>query len=207
MHNSGSVYHASKIKNNTANKYYRSRNSKVVTPELPSKKLVTELTCISSNNGYVDFETNVMKNLVASSSISQTFDASTEITKITRLNEKYDVSSLATPIDLEDKREQRKTNSEFKKEFKKSLKVAQNDSQQSAVKPAMPLAIASLVLGITSFIIFAIPAGTLAIVFGAIALSRIKKNPDLLGRGMAIAGLVCGIVGMGLWLILLASMV
>jgi type IV pilus assembly protein PilA len=54
-------------------------------------------------------------------------------------------------------------------------------------------AIASLVLGLFSFIILAaIPA----IVFGHIALSEIKKSAGRLqGRGMAIAGLVLGYLG------------
>ena len=54
-------------------------------------------------------------------------------------------------------------------------------------------AVASLILGLLSFFfVFAI----LAIVFGHIALSEIKKNAGRLqGRGMAIAGLVLGYLG------------
>jgi hypothetical protein len=88
-----SVYHASKSKNNTANKYYKSRNSKVTKPEIRARESVTELTFVSSNKGFVDFETNVKKNLVASSISNQNYNKSNEITKITRLNEKYISSS------------------------------------------------------------------------------------------------------------------
>lgn len=52
-------------------------------------------------------------------------------------------------------------------------------------------AIASLVLGLLFFLPF---ANILAIVFGFIALNQIKKN-NLSGKGMAITGIVLGILG------------
>ena len=61
-------------------------------------------------------------------------------------------------------------------------------------------AITSLVLGIVSFLCLPIITGTLAIIFGAIALA---KNHD--GKGMAKAGLICGIIGVAAWIIMLAS--
>lgn len=56
------------------------------------------------------------------------------------------------------------------------------------------LAIASLVLGIVW--IFGV-GSILAVIFGHIALSTIKKNPTIRGRGLAIAGLTCGYVALG----------
>jgi len=56
------------------------------------------------------------------------------------------------------------------------------------------LAIASLVCGILAFFVLGIVLGILAIIFGGVALSKIRKNPEVSGRGMAIAGLVLGIV-------------
>jgi RsiW-degrading membrane proteinase PrsW (M82 family) len=52
------------------------------------------------------------------------------------------------------------------------------------------MAITALILGISSFIfvITSIPA----IIFGVIALNQIKKDPSQEGKGMAVAGLVCG---------------
>jgi hypothetical protein len=61
------------------------------------------------------------------------------------------------------------------------------------------LGIASMVLGIVAVVIpcfwvFQIP-GVLAVIFSAIALSQFKKNPTkYTGRGMAVAGLVLGLV-------------
>ena len=45
----------------------------------------------------------------------------------------------------------------------------------------------------------------LAVIFGHVALSRIRKNPSIQGRGMAIAGLVLGWVGVGVLLIVLIA--
>lgn len=58
-------------------------------------------------------------------------------------------------------------------------------------------AIASLVLGIVSFFCFAFIAGTLGIVFGVAA-----KNKGYKG-GMATAGIVCGAIGIVLWILMM----
>ena len=73
------------------------------------------------------------------------------------------------------------------------------ENQMNTTKQSRGFSIASLVLGIISLIAFAIIAGTLAIVFGAIAINKEGKN------AMAIAGIITGIVGIVLWLILLAT--
>ncbi|MDQ1426517.1 MAG: hypothetical protein QOD72_4015 [Acidimicrobiaceae bacterium] len=71
------------------------------------------------------------------------------------------------------------------------------------------LGIAAMVLGIVAVVVpcfwlFQIP-GVLAIIFGLVSLSQVKKNPqNFTGRGMAIAGLVLGLVSMvilALWLV------
>lgn len=62
------------------------------------------------------------------------------------------------------------------------------------------LAIASLVLGI----VWVYWVGSvLAVVFGHIALSTIKRNPTIRGRGLAIAGVVLGYVLLGLLVVAL----
>jgi hypothetical protein len=65
------------------------------------------------------------------------------------------------------------------------------------------LAIASLVLGI----IWLYWIGSiLAVIFGHVAISQMKKDPQIGGRGLAIAGLVLGYVGVAtLALILVAG--
>ena len=57
------------------------------------------------------------------------------------------------------------------------------------------LAIASMVLGI----VWVYWVGSvLAVIFAHIALRQMRANPTIRGRGMAIAGMVLGYVGLGL---------
>jgi len=65
------------------------------------------------------------------------------------------------------------------------------------------LAIASLVLGLFFWMgLIGMVCSILAIIFGAIQLKNIKKSPkQYSGRGMAIAGIVLGIVGILLILV------
>jgi hypothetical protein len=65
------------------------------------------------------------------------------------------------------------------------------------------LAVAALVLGI----VWVYWIGSiLAVIFGAVALHQIEQSPGQGGRGMAVAGLVLGLVGVGvLVLVLLAK--
>ncbi|MEW6554635.1 MAG: DUF4097 family beta strand repeat-containing protein [Actinomycetota bacterium] len=69
-------------------------------------------------------------------------------------------------------------------------------------------AVASLVLGILSFMCLPFIAAALAIVFGAIARSGIKRSRgEMGGSGLATAGIVLGIVNLALLLIFVAAMV
>lgn len=63
--------------------------------------------------------------------------------------------------------------------------------------------IAALVLGILSIMLpyIGFIIGIIAIVFSAISLKEIKNQEQ--GRGMAIAGLVCGIVGTAIYAIII----
>lgn len=65
------------------------------------------------------------------------------------------------------------------------------------VDPGKGFAIASLVLGIVSFLCFPAITGVLGIIFGGIARSKGSRSP------MAIAGIVCGVIGIILWIILI----
>jgi uncharacterized protein DUF4190 len=81
------------------------------------------------------------------------------------------------------------------------------------VQPSSGLAVASLVLGIVglvfSFIPFigviAWPMVILGIVFGGIALNKANQAPASSSKGMAIAGLVCSIVGLAICVIWAAA--
>ena len=65
--------------------------------------------------------------------------------------------------------------------------------------PGTGLAIASMVLGIISFLCYPIITGVLAVIFGAVA-----KNKGCTS-GMATAGIVCGIIGVALWLLMMVA--
>jgi hypothetical protein len=65
------------------------------------------------------------------------------------------------------------------------------------------LAIASLVCGIAGFLVFGVVLGPLAVIFGAIGLSRANRGAS--GRGMAIAGLVLGVLATVIAIVLLVA--
>jgi hypothetical protein len=62
--------------------------------------------------------------------------------------------------------------------------------------------VASLVLALVG--LFASPLLVPAIIFGAVAMSQTGKDSSLGGKGLAVAGFVIGIVGVVVWLIVLA---
>ncbi len=66
--------------------------------------------------------------------------------------------------------------------------------------PTSGLGIASMVLGILWLYWI---GSILAVIFGHVALSQIRKDPSIQGRGMAIAGVVLGWIGVGALLIVL----
>jgi len=67
-------------------------------------------------------------------------------------------------------------------------------------------AITGMIMGILSILSIypccGLPFNILGLVFSAIALNQIKKNPQLPGKGMATAGLVCSIIGTALLAVL-----
>ncbi|WP_373558000.1 DUF4190 domain-containing protein [Paenibacillus sp. XY044] len=69
-------------------------------------------------------------------------------------------------------------------------------------------AITSMVLGILSVMILYIGfiLGILAIIFAALSFKELKRGYEQ-GKGMAIAGLVCGIIGVLLWGLILLFVV
>jgi hypothetical protein len=66
------------------------------------------------------------------------------------------------------------------------------------------MAVASLILGIASLFCFGFITGIIAIILGGVALSKIGRG-EASGKGMAIAGLILGIIGLVGWVIWLAA--
>jgi len=90
-------------------------------------------------------------------------------------------------------------------------------SEPSAVPPPMPLApapsrtnglaVASLVLGILALvlfftIVFPIILGILAVIFGAIGLGKANQGAE--HKGLAIAGMILGVLGIGAMILFVA---
>lgn len=73
-------------------------------------------------------------------------------------------------------------------------------------KPGNGLAIAALVLGVASLALFcvwyvALPGAILAIIFGTIGRSKARAGAS--GGGMATAGLICGVISIGLAIVMI----
>ncbi|MBD0381950.1 DUF4190 domain-containing protein [Paenibacillus sedimenti] len=85
----------------------------------------------------------------------------------------------------------------------------QNNTQPpSQASPTNGKSIASMVLGILSIIVpyIGLILGIIAIVFSRIASKEIQARGEQ-GKGFAIAGLVCGIIGTALYAIIIVVLV
>jgi hypothetical protein len=71
-----------------------------------------------------------------------------------------------------------------------------NYSSPAAKSPHAGLATTSMVLGILSFFCLGILTGLAALICGIIALNGMKRTGDTRKRGFALAGVICGSIGM-----------
>ena len=98
--------------------------------------------------------------------------------------------------------EEKQTKPSFKAEFKKGAKMILANGGEPRING---MALTGFILSLVGLFIFGFIFGVLAIIFSAIGLAKIKKDPaKWKGKGMAIAGLVIGIVAILAWLIILA---
>lgn len=77
----------------------------------------------------------------------------------------------------------------------------QSNQQSYQAPPSSDgFAITSMVLGIIAVIscYFGAIPGIVAVIFGHLSLGKMKRNPQLGGKGMAIAGLATGYVGIAI---------
>ena len=77
----------------------------------------------------------------------------------------------------------------------------QSVTNNAAVGKTTGTAIAALVCSLVGLLILPLPMGILGISFGATALNHIKTFPNDKGKGMAIAGIVIGIIDI-VWVVL-----
>lgn len=72
-------------------------------------------------------------------------------------------------------------------------------------KPGNCMAASSLVCGIIGIFIFGVILGTLAIIFGSVALCQVGSEPEKFNpnsRCLAISGIICGCFSFLIWLVL-----
>jgi len=79
--------------------------------------------------------------------------------------------------------------------------------------PQNGLGVAALVLGIIAvvlspccYMIFTAPTGILAVIFGAIGVQKAGRG-EATNKGVAMAGLICGIVGLALGVLMLLMVI
>jgi len=90
----------------------------------------------------------------------------------------------------------------FKSEFKKGAKMILANADEPKTNG---MALTGFICSLVGLFLFGFILGVLAIIFSAIGLGKIKKDPTKWkGKGMAIAGLIIGIVDIVAWLIILA---
>jgi hypothetical protein len=187
----------------SANKYDTKTNrSTRDAGALVTRDLKPEISPVSSLEAQIDNGAGIHENLIASAdNNSGNSGISAYAGEQLRIS---NATETSVPLELMSPREMRKFNRKFERDLR-SMQVAPRAATPSSnAKPAKGLAIAAMVLGISSLVIFPL-AGILGIIFGTIALKRIKANPSQEGRGMALAGLICGIVGVAFLVILIAA--
>jgi O-antigen ligase len=91
------------------------------------------------------------------------------------------------------------TQDAYPNQYQNQYQNPYQEGYQTGQRPVNGFGVAALVLGIVGlFIVF---CSILAIIFGAIGISKANKDPRY-GKGMAIAGLVLGIIAVVITLIL-----
>jgi hypothetical protein len=111
------------------------------------------------------------------------------------------------PIKVASNNKNVKTPDEIVRPIKTSF-VSENSVQTTDVpeKQMNGFAVAGFVVGLVALFIIPVGLGILAVVFGAIGLSQIKKNPNKFkGKGLAIAALILGIASVVYGFVILAG--
>ena len=78
--------------------------------------------------------------------------------------------------------------------------VITTPASSAAAGTTEPLAIWSFVLGVLSLVCCGFILGVPAVICGHLALSKLQKDPQLQGKGLATAGLIIGYVAIAFWL-------
>ena len=105
-------------------------------------------------------------------------------------------------FDLPSEKEARKIRRDIRREVKESFRSG-GSGRSHQDDTIMLFAVTSFVLGIIGIFTMPLLLGLLATIFGAVALGMIRREGTYYGRGLALAGLIIGIVLLVVGLILL----
>lgn len=88
----------------------------------------------------------------------------------------------------------------------RSPRSTPESDEQPIQKRMEVMALLSMLFGITGLFIAAIVFGLMALIFGIVSLMKISANPrEFGGRGMALAGIIIGLLDVALFLLIVSS--
>jgi hypothetical protein len=120
------------------------------------------------------------------------------------------VKSIAAPaIEVNGKKKKTGMKLSFPLSLRSPVQLLTGKAMPDEGQKTDGISIAAMVCGILAFFVptVGIVLAILAIVFGGIGMGRTRRNPELKGRGMAITGLVLGILAFVVVLLLAAYLV
>lgn len=83
----------------------------------------------------------------------------------------------------------------------------EHNPAQAAPRPMYNAPTKTNGFAVTAMVLGIVGVSLLAVIFGHVSLGQIKRNPNESGRGMALAGVILGYVGMALYVILIIAAV
>jgi hypothetical protein len=165
-----------------------SQLDKAISPDIGLYSGEMSVSSMDENSGFEELKLSAKNDVDNTSIVIEQSETSTiERSKI----EEVDDVVAAPPLVFKNRKERR----QFLREVRSTMKDYIAPQAEGEVKDVTGFAVAALVLGIVSLFFFPFIAGPLAIIFGGMALKRANANPNQEGRGLAVAGLVCGIIG------------
>tara|TARA_B110000908_G_C10226121_1_gene438017 strand:- start:937 stop:1563 length:627 start_codon:yes stop_codon:yes gene_type:complete len=99
-----------------------------------------------------------------------------------------------------------KSKNKLQKKINKNVKKIKTSNSVNEGEPKTEgLGLAGFISGVVGLAFFGVLFGTIAIIFGAISLGKINKNPgEYKGKGFALTSLILGIIDVLAFLIILA---
>lgn len=170
-----------------------------------------------NSNKHTENEKQIVRNQTVK--VEQTFTASNNVGKTSAwilIEDNISVSADKEQIILPKKEkinllssnkvttadEEKQTEPSFKSEFKKGAKMLLANGDEPKTNG---LALSGFICSLVGLFLFGFILGVLALIFSAIGLGKINKDTSKWkGKGMAIAGIIIGIIDIVAWLIILA---